>query len=158
MAMSAAKTANKKPGSAKKKPSKPRERVIAPEDIVEVPDLADTPEFDYVLKPKDPAPVDVAAALQVSDQAAADAAAEEASTRKGRDWYSGWCSSGMPGAECRDGSTTNKAGEVIRRCRYVGVNGIKVVPREVYCACSCHRDPERAGQALERDLNDVETA
>lgn len=150
MAMSAAKTANKKPGTKAKKATKPRERTVHPDDIVEVPE-DDAPEFEYVLKPKDPPPVDVAAALQVEDQVA-----EEASTRKGRDWYSGYCSTTKPGLPCPDGREINKAGEVIRRCLYVGENGAKVTPRHLYCACECHRDPERAGQAIDRDLGSAD--
>mgnify|MGYP000876444234 CR=1 FL=1 len=69
-------------------------------------------------KPKATAPVD--------DHAEQD--------KKHRDWYSGWCGPGP----CRDGIWTNKAGETVRWCRHVSVNGVLAAKPYLVCACPCH--------------------
>lgn len=87
-----------------------------------------------------PAPVD-----EVSEEEL-----EATARRKPRHpWMSGWCSSGKKPHVCGDGRTVTKAGEPVRRCLYVGENGAKVRPRLLYCACDCHTDPQRAGQAVD---------
>lgn len=68
-------------------------------------------------------------------------------TKPARPWFSGWC--GPNGqTRCNDEHRHNKAGEVVRLCRYLCENGEKAARRFVYCACACHADPERAGQAV----------
>lgn len=64
-----------------------------------------------------------------------------------RPWHSGFCG---PGPECADGRVTNKAGEPVRHCRYEAINGEKATRPVIYCACTCHTDPQRAGQATAR--------
>lgn len=129
----------------KKKPVK--RKVAAPA----APVVESSPDFDYVMVKRvdDVETPEVSAAQQDADEAA-----ERASSRKPRPWISGWCTGGELPHECKDGVHVNKVGEIIRRCRYVGENGSKVAPRLVYCGCECHRDPERAGQAVARIIED----
>lgn len=79
--------------------------------------------------------------------------------RPSKDWYSGWCTGGAPigkkpGAGCSDGKRTNKVGEPIVNCLYIGVNGEKAPTPFVYCACACHhghRVPEDPSYDATRD-------
>lgn len=79
-------------------------------------------------------------------EAQAEAAVAEKAEKAARDWFSGWCG---PGPECLDGLTHNKAGEEIRQCRHVGINGPRALRPYVVCACTCH-----TGTPLP-DLDDV---
>lgn len=110
-------------------------------------DVAEAPVADYTVVKA----ADEPTSPQTPAQAAADAAHEPAEGRPvvRRAWHSGYCGPGP----CRDGQATNKAGEPIRFCRYVAVNGEKAEHKTSYCACDCHTDPERAGQALVQGLD-----
>jgi hypothetical protein len=73
---------------------------------------------------------------------------DEPKAKASRPFFTGWCG---PGPDCREETRElNKSGEPVRRCRYACENGSKAPRPIVYCACSCHRDPERAGQAVDR--------
>lgn len=104
-----------------------------------------TDEPDYVLL-NAPAPAAQPASPEVDPESSPYAA--DAQDDPKRPWYSGFCGSGPL---CRDGRRTNKAGEVIRHCVYVAQNGANAPRRFMYCACACHRDPARGGQALAHD-------
>lgn len=69
---------------------------------------------------------------------------EEATYKSRRPYFSGFCGTGP----CRDEQYRNKAGELVRHCPYEAHNGEKVIPRVLCCSCTCHNDPDRAGQAL----------
>lgn len=57
----------------------------------------------------------------------------------GSDWYSGWCSP----TKCRDGMA-DLTDTPRYRCLGVGENGVKVTPRYLFCACTCHRTNPQA--------------
>lgn len=69
---------------------------------------------------------------------------ERAAGKANKPYYSGFCGAGP---SCNDEKHRNKAGEVVRHCPYELRNGINAPRPILYCACACHRDPARAGQA-----------
>lgn len=94
----------------------------------------------------------VSSSTTLDAEEAATAAAEEEAARVAEDakpskpWFSGYCGPG-PAPLCNDENHLDNVGQVIRHCLYVGENGAKAPKRFLYCACSCHKDPTRAGQA-----------
>lgn len=56
------------------------------------------------------------------------------------DWYSGWCGSGP----CRDGKIDPNTQAPRHRCLGLGENGVKITPRYLFCACTCHRTNDLA--------------
>lgn len=126
MAMSASKT-------SKKKPVKKPIRKAAP--AVDAPVEATGPGYVIVND------VEQASKTPPVEEPVADAAPAKA-------WFSGYCG---VGPDCNDEHHISKVGEVLRHCLYVAENGSKAARRYMYCACSCHTDPNRAGQAVARD-------